>query len=125
MTIPRIVSADLILLARSTWSDTCKQSRKLIVTIILQFYFYGLTLRREISVYVAGIAAIICAKNTGHCHKREGVMNILLIIGIILLVLWLLGFIAIPGLGWLINLALIIGVILIIIWLLKKVFKVF
>ncbi len=52
-------------------------------------------------------------------------MNILLIIGIILLVLWLLGFIAIPGLGWLINLALIIGVILIIIWLLKKVFKVF
>jgi len=52
-------------------------------------------------------------------------MIILLIIGIILLVLWLLGFIAIPGLGWLINLALIIGVILIIIWLLKKVFKVF
>jgi hypothetical protein len=52
-------------------------------------------------------------------------MNILLIIGIILLVLWLLGFIAIPGLGWLINLALIIGIILIIIWLLKKVFKVF
>ncbi len=52
-------------------------------------------------------------------------MNILLIIGIILLVLWLLGFIAIPGLGWLINIALIIGIILIIIWLLKKVFKVF
>ncbi len=52
-------------------------------------------------------------------------MNILLIIGIILLVLWLLGFIAVPSLGWLINLALIIGVILIIIWLLKKVFKLF
>ncbi|MFA5079325.1 MAG: DUF5670 family protein [Dehalococcoidia bacterium] len=52
-------------------------------------------------------------------------MNILLIIGIILLVLWLLGFIAMPGLGWLINLALIIGIILIIIWLLKKVFKLF
>ncbi|MBN1689876.1 MAG: DUF5670 family protein [Dehalococcoidia bacterium] len=52
-------------------------------------------------------------------------MNVLLIIGIILLVLWLLGFIAIPGLGWLINIALIIGIILIIIWLLKKVFKVF
>ncbi|MDD5398620.1 MAG: DUF5670 family protein, partial [Dehalococcoidia bacterium] len=47
-------------------------------------------------------------------------MNVLLIIGIILLVLWLLGFIAIPGLGWLINIALIIGIILIIIWLLKK-----
>jgi len=52
-------------------------------------------------------------------------MNILLIIGIILLILWLLGFIAMPSLGWLINLALIIGVILIIIWLLKKVFKLF
>ncbi|MBN1374870.1 MAG: hypothetical protein JXA01_01805 [Dehalococcoidia bacterium] len=47
-------------------------------------------------------------------------MNILLIIGIILLVLWLLGFIAIPGLGWLLNIALIVAVILLIIWLLKK-----
>ena len=47
-------------------------------------------------------------------------MNILLIIGIILLVLWLLGFIAIPGLGWLIHIALVIGLILLIIWLLKK-----
>lgn len=52
-------------------------------------------------------------------------MSILLIIGIILLVLWLLGFIALPTLGWLIHLALIIAVILIIIWLLKKVFKLF
>jgi hypothetical protein len=52
-------------------------------------------------------------------------MNILLIIGIILLVLWLLGFIALPSLGWLINLALVIALILIIIWLLKKVFKLF
>jgi len=52
-------------------------------------------------------------------------MNILLIIGIILLVLWLLGFIAIPGLGWLLNIALIIAVILLIIWLLRKVFKLF
>ena len=55
-------------------------------------------------------------------------MNILLIIGIILLVLWLLGFI--PGiisasLAWLLNIALIIAVILLIIWLLKKVFKLF
>ena len=47
-------------------------------------------------------------------------MNVLLIIGIILLVLWLLGFIAIPGLGWLVHIALIIGIILLIIWLLKK-----
>ena len=52
-------------------------------------------------------------------------MNILLIIGIILLVLWLFGFIVLPGLGWLINIALIIAVIFIIIWLLKKVFKLF
>ncbi len=47
-------------------------------------------------------------------------MNILLIIAIILLVLWLLGFIVIPGLGWLVHIALIVGVVLLIIWLLKK-----
>jgi hypothetical protein len=52
-------------------------------------------------------------------------MNILLTIGIILLVLWLLGFILVPVLGWLIHIALVIAVILIIIWLLKKVFKLF
>ena len=52
-------------------------------------------------------------------------MNILLSIGIILLILWLVGFIVIPALGWLIHIALVIAVILIIIWLLKKVFKLF
>jgi hypothetical protein len=52
-------------------------------------------------------------------------MRILLIIGIILLILWLVGFIAIPGLGWLIHIALIIAVILIIIWLLRRVFRLF
>lgn len=52
-------------------------------------------------------------------------MNILLIIGIIHLVLWLVGFIALPGLGWLLNIALIIALILIILWLLKRVFKLF
>lgn len=52
-------------------------------------------------------------------------MSILLIIGIILLILWLLGFIILPTLGWLIHLALVIAVIFIIIWLLKKVFKLF
>ena len=52
-------------------------------------------------------------------------MNILLIIGIILLVLWLLSFIGIPGLNSILNILLIIAVILIIIWLLKKVFKLF
>ncbi len=47
-------------------------------------------------------------------------MNILLIIGIILLVLWVLGFITIPGLGWLVHIALVVAVILLIIWLLKR-----
>ena len=52
-------------------------------------------------------------------------MNILLIIGIILLVLWLLGFFVLPSLGWLLHIALVIAVILIIIWLLRRVFKLF
>lgn len=52
-------------------------------------------------------------------------MGILLTIGIILLVLWLLGFIAIPALGWIIHIALVIAVILIIIWLLRRVFRLF
>ncbi len=52
-------------------------------------------------------------------------MGILLTIGIILLVLWLLGFIAIPALGWIIHIVLVIAVILIIIWLLRRVFRLF
>ena len=52
-------------------------------------------------------------------------MNILLVIGIILLVLWLLGLVALPSLGGLVYIALVIGVILIIVWLLRKVFKLF
>jgi hypothetical protein len=52
-------------------------------------------------------------------------MRILLIIGIILLILWLLGLFALPGLGSLIYIALVIGVILIIIWLLRAVFRLF
>ena len=51
-------------------------------------------------------------------------MGILLIIGIILLILWILGFFVF-SLGALIHIALVIGVILIIIWLLKQVFKLF
>ena len=47
-------------------------------------------------------------------------MNILLIIGIILLGLWLLGLVALPGLGSLIYVALVIGIILIIIWLVQR-----
>ena len=52
-------------------------------------------------------------------------MDILLLIGIILLVLWLLGLVALPSLGGLIYIALVIAVILIIIWLLRKVFRLF
>jgi len=49
-------------------------------------------------------------------------VDILLIIGIILLVLWLFGFIVFPVLGWLVHIALVIAVILIIIWLLRRIF---
>ena len=52
-------------------------------------------------------------------------MNILLIIGIVIFVLWLLGFIFFRTLGWLIHIALIIAVILIIIWLLRSLFGFF
>jgi hypothetical protein len=52
-------------------------------------------------------------------------MDILLIIGIILLVLWLLGLFALPSLGGLIYIALVIAIILIIIWLLRRVFRLF
>jgi len=52
-------------------------------------------------------------------------MDILLIIGIIILVLWLFGSSLLPSLGWLIHIALVIAVIFIIIWLLKKVFRLF
>ena len=51
-------------------------------------------------------------------------MSCLLAIGIILIILWLLGLVALD-LGVLIHIALVIGVILIIVWLLKAVFKLF
>jgi hypothetical protein len=51
-------------------------------------------------------------------------MGILLVIGIILLILWILGFFVF-SLGALIHIALVVAVILIIIWLLKQVFKLF
>jgi hypothetical protein len=52
-------------------------------------------------------------------------MDILLTIGIIILVLWLLGFIFFRGLGWLIHIALIVGAILLVIWLLRNVLGLF
>ena len=52
-------------------------------------------------------------------------MDIILVIGIILFVLWLLGLFALPSLGGLIHIALVLAVILIIIWLLRRVFRLF
>lgn len=52
-------------------------------------------------------------------------MNTLLLIGIIILVLWLLGFVFFRSLGFLIHIALIIAVILLIIWLLRTVLGLF
>lgn len=51
-------------------------------------------------------------------------MSLLLLVGVILLVLWILGFF-VWNLGALVHIALVIAVIFIIIWLLKKVFKLF
>jgi hypothetical protein len=52
-------------------------------------------------------------------------MSLLLIIGVVLLILWLLGFVGVFSLGSLLYVALVIGAILVIIWLLKAVFKLF
>jgi hypothetical protein len=52
-------------------------------------------------------------------------MSTLLWIGVILLVLWLLGFLFFRRLGWLLHIALIIGVIVLIIWLLRSVLGLF
>jgi len=46
--------------------------------------------------------------------------NLLLIIGIVLLVLWLLGFVSSYTLGGFVHVALVIGVILVIVWLVKR-----
>ena len=51
-------------------------------------------------------------------------MGILLLIGIILLILWVLGFFVF-SLGALIHIALVIAVILLILWLLRAVFRLF
>ena len=52
-------------------------------------------------------------------------MSTLLIIGIIIFVLWLLGFVFFRSLGWLLHIALVIAVILVIIWLLRSVLGLF
>ena len=50
---------------------------------------------------------------------------ILLIIGIIIVVLWLLGWLFFKSIGAIIHIALVVGVILLIIWLLRTVFRLF
>ncbi len=56
--------------------------------------------------------------------QKEANVDILLVIGIILLILWALGLFAF-SLGGLVYIALVLAVILIIIWLLKRVFRAF
>ena len=48
-------------------------------------------------------------------------LSLLLIIGIIVLVLWLLGFLITPFMGSLIHILLVIGIIFLIIWLVQRV----
>ena len=52
-------------------------------------------------------------------------MNTLLAIVVILVVLWLVGFFALPGIGALIHLLLVVAVVLIVVWLLtgKKLWR--
>jgi hypothetical protein len=52
-------------------------------------------------------------------------MNTWLTIAIVILVLWLVGFFALPGVGALIHILLVIAVIFVVIWLLtgKKLWK--
>jgi hypothetical protein len=52
-------------------------------------------------------------------------MNMWLTIVIIIVILWLVGFFALPGIGALIHILLVIAVILIVVWLLtgKKLWK--
>jgi hypothetical protein len=52
-------------------------------------------------------------------------MNTLLAIVLVLVLLWLVGFFALPGVGWLIHILLVIAVIFVIVWLFtgKKLWK--
>jgi len=52
-------------------------------------------------------------------------MNIWLTIAVIVVILWLVGFFALPGVGALIHVLLVIAAVLIVVWLLtgKKIWK--
>ena len=60
-----------------------------------------------------------------HLQIREFVMNTWLTIAIIVIILWAVGFFALPGLGSLIHILLVIAVILLLVWLFtgKKLWK--
>jgi len=52
-------------------------------------------------------------------------MNTILAIVLVLVILWLVGFFALPGVGWLIHILLVIAVVLVLVWLFtgKKLWK--
>lgn len=52
-------------------------------------------------------------------------MNTLLTIALIIVLLWLVGLFALPGVGFLINILLVIAVVLVVVWLFtgKKLWK--
>jgi hypothetical protein len=47
-------------------------------------------------------------------------INVLLIIGVILVILWLLGLVSAVTLGCIVHVALVIGLILIVVWLVMR-----
>jgi hypothetical protein len=56
---------------------------------------------------------------------KEVIMNTLIAIVLVLVILWLVGFFALPGVGALIHILLVIAVILVLVWLFtgKKLWK--
>jgi len=60
-----------------------------------------------------------------HLHNSDFIMNTWLTIAIIVVILWAVGFFALPGVGSLIHILLVIAVILLIVWLFtgKKLWK--
>jgi hypothetical protein len=60
-----------------------------------------------------------------HLVSRKFVMNIWLTLAVVIVILWLVGFFALPGVGALIHILLVIAVILVLVWLLtgRKMWK--
>ncbi len=70
------------------------------------------------------MAGCATGARAGAEDEKGGNMGCLLAVGIVLIILWLLGFLVL-NLGALIHIALVIAVIFVILWLLKQVFKLF